>query len=518
MADCKKRLNPVQSPDKVLNNFGQNRSWIIGSALLALFLGALDALVMSAAMPTIIAELGGLHLYAWVYSAYFLARAVSLPVFGKLSDLFATKNLFLFSIGLFVIASMAAGASPSMGFLVAARVFQGIGAGGIFALVYVVLSDVALPGQRAKTLSLASSVWGISSLIGPTLGGFIVTWFSWRWIFYMNLPLGLVSLGGIALFFREFREKPGKIHLDWAGVGCLSGFILSLLTLVMMGGRELAWDSLQLILLAVLTLVLGVGFYLAEKHAKDPILDFRFFKYPGFALGNIIAFCASFSIFALFAYAPLFLQGGLGRSPLEVGYAMLSLSLGWSMGSLFMGRVMHFVGQKRATLIGVVLMVAGCGFTLGFNSSTTMTQCFLIFQVVGLGMGFITLSTLLIVQDCLKSRDLGVATSFHQFSRTLGGTIGVGVCGGLVTARLMNQLEAANNLVPQEVMARLQESMSHLFQAEFQALIPDETMYILREAVVNGVYSTFIIVSAVSLISLFLAAFMPEKTSQKRMP
>jgi MFS family permease len=321
------------------------RSWIIGAALLALFLGALDALVMSAAMPTIITELGGLPLYAWVYSAYFLARAVSLPLFGKLSDLYATKGLFLISIGLFVAASVAAGASPSMGFLVAARVFQGIGAGGIFALVYVVLSDVALPGQRAKTLSLASSVWGISSLVGPTLGGFMVTFFSWRWIFLMNLPLGIFSLAGIFYFFKEFREKPGQVHLDWAGVVCLTGFILGLLVLVMVGGRELPWGSVRMIFLALGTFVLGGGFYLAEKRARDPILNFKFFKIPGFALGNIIGFCASFSTFALFAYAPLFLQGALGTTPLQVGYAMLSLSLGWSLGSLWIGRIMHRVAS-----------------------------------------------------------------------------------------------------------------------------------------------------------------------------
>jgi predicted MFS family arabinose efflux permease len=318
------------------------------------------------------------------------------------------------------------------------------------------------------------------------------------------------------LFFKEFREKPGKVHLDWAGVCFLSGFILGLLTLVMVGGRELAWDSVQIILLACTTLFLGAGFYWTEKRAKDPILDFEFFKYPGFALGNIIAFCASFSMFALFAYAPLFLQGGLGRSPMEVGYAMLSLSLGWSLGSLCIGRVMHLVGQKRATLVGVLFMVAGCGFTLGFSSTTTMLECFLVFQVVGLGMGFIALSTLLIVQDCLNPQDLGVATSFHQFSRTLGGTIGVGVCGGLVTARLMNQLEAANSLIEEEVLARLQQSMAHLFQPEFQAMIPEAIGKILREAVVNGVYSTFFIVFAVSLFSLGLVLFMLAESSPKK--
>lgn len=501
---------PVNFSDKS----PQGRAWIIGAALLALFLGALDALVMSAAMPTIITELGGLSLYAWVYSAYFLARAVSLPVFGKLSDLFPTKGLFLFSIGLFILASMAAGASPSMGFLVAARVFQGIGAGGIFALVYVVLSDVSLPGQRAKTLSLASSIWGISSVIGPTLGGFIVTFFSWRWIFFINLPLGLLSLAGIALFFREFRQKPGQVHLDWAGVTCMSGFILGLLTLVMVGGRELAWDSPQLILLVLTTLLLGAGFYVAEKRAKDPILDFQFFRYPGFALGNILAFCASFSIFALFAYAPLFLQGALAKTPLQVGYAMLSLSLGWSLGSLLIGRVMHGVGQKRATLAGVLLMVLGCGLTLGFSRTTSMSECLLVFQVVGFGMGFITLSTLLIVQDSLSPEDLGVATSFHQFSRTLGGTIGVGLCGGLVTARLLNRLEAAGSRLPEDLLARLQESMENLFQAEFQALIPREAGIILQEAVAQGVYSAFVIVFVVSLISLGLVAFLPGRSAR----
>jgi MFS family permease len=254
------------------------RRLIIWSVLLALFLGALDALVMSAAMPTIIAELGGLSLYAWVYSAYFLARVVSLPVFGKLSDLFAAKTLIMISIVIFAGASLAAGLSPSMGFLVGARVFQGIGAGGIFALVYVVLSDVSLPGQRGKTLSLASSIWGISSVIGPTLGGFIVTYFSWSWIFFINLPLGLASLAGIGMFFKETRQTRGGAHLDWAGITCFSGAVLAGLTLIMTGGREVPWDSPLGIFLALSAVVLGVGFVLAERRAKDPFLDFSFFS------------------------------------------------------------------------------------------------------------------------------------------------------------------------------------------------------------------------------------------------
>ena len=185
----------------------KERTFIIISALLALFLGALDALIMSAAMPSIVAELGGLHLYAWVYSVYFLTRAVALPIFGKLADLYPSKLLFLISIGIFTLSSIAAGCSNSMTFLIFCRIFQGIGAGGNFALVYIVLSEVALPDQRAKTLSFASTVWGISSVAGPTLGGFIVSYFSWRWIFFINIPMGLLCLIGIGFFSQRIQIK-----------------------------------------------------------------------------------------------------------------------------------------------------------------------------------------------------------------------------------------------------------------------------------------------------------------------
>ncbi len=183
---------------------------VILAALLVLFLSALDALIMAAAMPTIVADLGGLSLYSWVYSAALLSRTVSLPIFGKLADLFKTKSLFMISTTIFLIASVMAGLSTSMGFLIFSRVIQGIGAGGNFALVYVILTDVSSPEKRGKTLGFASFVWGIASVLGPTLGGLIVTYFSWRWIFFMNIPLGILSLGVVYFFMTEIREKKKK--------------------------------------------------------------------------------------------------------------------------------------------------------------------------------------------------------------------------------------------------------------------------------------------------------------------
>jgi len=495
----------------ILNADEKRRNLIIWSTLLALFLGALDALVMTAAMPTIIAELGGMEFYAWTYTAYFMARAVSLPIFGKLSDMYPSRVLFLFSIGLFLVASIAAGFSGSMAFLVVTRVFQGIGCGGIFALVYVVLSDVSTPEQRAKTISFASVVWGVASLVGPTLGGFIVTWFSWRWIFFINIPLGMFSLFGIALYFKEFREKTAGKNLDILGATLMSGFILGLLTLIITGGRELPFLSTPYILIAVTTVISGICLYKVEVRAANPVLNFSFFKVPSYALGNVLVFFASFAIFSLFAYAPILLQGALSQSPIQVGYAMVSLSIGWSFGSLVAGRNMNSIGQKRSTIIGAVLLIVGTGMTLTFSLTTGMLECFVAFLVVGLGMGFVSLTTLLIVQDSVESADLGTATSFHQFSRTMGGTIGVGLCGGIVTDRLVGELSVAGQSLPDSLIEMLTESTANLFQKEFQAIIPEGLESVLQGAVFNSVYLAFVIVFIVSWINFCLSLFLPKK-------
>ena len=480
----------------------KERNYVIGSALLALFLGALDALIMSAAMPSIVAELGGLHLYAWVYSVYFLSRAVALPIFGKLADIYHSKHLFLFSIALFLISSIAAGLAQSMSFLIFCRIFQGIGAGGNFALVYIVLSEVAAPDQRAKTLSLASSIWGISSVVGPTLGGFIVSYFSWRWIFFINIPMGLASLIGIGLFLKEVRSKKLNVSIDFKGLTLFSTFVLGLLVIFITGGRDLPWTSGKMAALVLFTILLGAWFYFAEKNKSEPFIDINFFKNSNFALGNGATFFSSFTIFAFFAYAPVYIQGGLGLSPMQVGLAMVSLSLGWSFGSLFLGRFTAGGGGKTGAVTGGLILLFGSLLTLRFQLDTTMTECFIVFLVIGVGMGFVSLSTLIIVQNSVVKEDLGVVTSLHQFGRSLGGTVGVGISGGLATNGLLNNLEKAIELYPQALVDQLGESIEIILQPEFSSLIPPDALVPLRQAVLNGVFSIFWVTVISALLCL----------------
>lgn len=486
----------------------QNKTLVIIAALLALFLGALDALIISPAMPSIVTDLGDLSLYSWVYSAYFLARAVSLPVFGKLADRYPSRTLFLFCITLFLLASLAAGAATSMFILIGARIFQGIGAGGIFSLVYIVLSDISAPTERGKTLSLASSVWGISSIIGPTLGGMIVTYLSWRWIFFINVPLALVSLVTIERCLEQQDRPPKKVRLDIAGITCLSAFILSFLIIFIIGGQKYSWVSREVLGFATLSVIFAVLFIIIEKRAEDPVLDLRFFTRPVFALGNGAAFYASFAVFSLFAYVPLFIQGALGKTPMQVGVIMLSLSLGWSAGSLILGRFVDGAGNKKAAILGGFLLVSSSAAMLFFTPQTSLPTCFMIFLLTGLGMGFVTLSTLLLVQTDLSHVNLGVATSFHQFSRTLGGTIGVGICGGVVTSGLFSNLEKSSSFISTRAMDLLHNNMENLFREEFRHMLNPQSEALLSQAISDAMTGVFWSILGAALLCLLCTVLL----------
>jgi EmrB/QacA subfamily drug resistance transporter len=505
-------IRPERTPRVPLS--AAQRSTVIGAALLALFLGALDALVMSAAMPTIVAELGGLTLYSWVYSAYFLARAVSLPIFGKLADLFKNRNLFLGAILLFMLSSAAAGCAPDMVVLIAARVFQGVGAGGIFALVYIVLADVSDSANRGRTLSMASSIWGIASVLGPTLGGFIVTYFSWRWIFFINLPLGAFCLWGIGTYLVELRPPKREVSLDLLGVATLSTAVLAFLFAFLLGGRSYPWLSLPITGLMILFVLGTVLFIRVEQRARDPLLPIAMFRRRGFSAGNAAVFLSSFAIFSMFAYAPLFIQGVQGKSPLQVGLAMLSLSLGWSLGSLALGQVVDRLGHKSAAVSGALCLLAGCSMALGFQPETSVRYSFTCFLVIGIGMGFVALATLLAVQSAGGRRDLGVATASNQFARTLGGAVGVGIGGSFIATRfaeLSHTLRSGGHLpqLPAHLVEGGLDQVEGLLRPEVLSALPASLRLAVQESVRSGVAAVFWTVLVAALLCLACCAAIP---------
>jgi MFS family permease len=342
----------------------------------------------------------------------------------------------------FLFGSAWAGIAPDMTHLIAARVVQGLGSGGNFALVYIVLTELSEPRLRGKMLSMASVVWGVASVLGPPLGGFIVNFTSWRWIFWMNLPLGALSLAGLHRFLHDTRPRRKQVRIDAAGIVLLVVTVLALLSAFLRAGEGAGWLSNGSLLLFLLSIAAGVGFVRVERRAADPVLPTRFFGVSGFRLGNGASFLSSFAIFSLAAYSPLFIQGVLAMSPAELGVAMVPLSLGWSLGALVCGQQVHRIGRRRAARGGAAFLAVGAALLLVASVRTPPVLFSGFLALAGLGMGFVSIATLLIVQDSLDAQELGVATSSHQFSRTLGGTIGVGVCGALLSARLADLPEA----------------------------------------------------------------------------
>ena len=497
-----------------------NRPLLILATLLALFLAALDTLIMSAAMPTIVAELGGMHLYSWVFASYLLSRAVALPVFGKLSDLLPNRTLYLFAVLIFLVGSVLAGMAQSMMTLTLFRAVQGIGAGGIFALVYIVLADISEPDNRGKMMSYASFVWGLASVLGPSLGGFVVSWISWRWIFYINVPISLLSLIGIWFFLTETREKQQVIEIDYAGILTLLGAVLSLLTIFLLGGREYAWSSLPILGLCALFTLSFWGFYQIEKHSNEPILSFNLFKRRGFSAGNGLVFCSSVAIFSLSAFSPLFIQGALGQTPFQLGIVMMFLSFGWSAGALVCGRKSHQWGEKRFSLAGGIILIAGCILAVNFSAAISLWACAAAIGLAGVGMGFTSIATLLIVQNSVDEKDLGVATSSHQFSRTLGGTIGIGICGGLVTDRFARVADTLNNSalegrIPATVLDQIRRNFENFFRPDVQQQLLPDIQNALQTAIGNCVVDVFWLSLAAAVICLIFGLYLPGDTTSR---
>ncbi|MHC1726367.1 MAG: MDR family MFS transporter [Syntrophobacteraceae bacterium] len=492
------------------------KAFLIIAALLALFLGALDALVVGAAMPTIVSDLGGLPLYSWVFSSYLLARAVSLPIFGKLCDLFSSRSLYLISIVIFIAGSLLAGIARNMEQLIVFRTIQGIGAGGTFALAYIVLSDLYPAEKRGKMMGLISFVWGISSILGPPVGGFIVAWLSWRWIFFINLPLGFLALIGIALYLTDVRQRKPGAAIDFLGALTLTISVTALLSLFLMAGRDYPWLSIETGMLFAVSAVAGACFCWAEKRAGEPILALEFFTRKQFSLANGAAFFSSFAIFSLSAFSPLFIQGVLGKDPAELGVAMVPLTLGWSLGAITCGQLVSAAREKAFSITGSLLLTAGTVLALVFSSPSVPVLLFsMLLAVAGVGMGFVSVPTLLLVQKSLTESDLGVATSSQQFARTLGGTIGIGISGGLLAGSMSTSLGLLLNSPLKESIAPLisESKSAHieaLLQPQVMAQLAPTLQDALRNSINDGVQTVLWSSLAASVISLIFCLLLPS--------
>ena len=502
----------MNAQDDVTGFSRRTQTLVSLAGMLAVFLGALDALIIGAAMPTIVAELGGLELYSWVFSAYMLTRAMALPVFGKLADLYSTKRLFAVAVALFLAGSVLAGLSRSMPQLILMRALQGVGAGANFALGYIVVAEVSAPSERGRRMGQISLVWGVASVLGPVIGGFIVNYWAWPWVFFLNVPVGCLAILFILKYFQESRQKAETPSIDYWGILLLSASVLAFLFAFLFWGKGRDWDCPLCLGLLCFSLLSGIVFWSVERRVPQPILPTAFFRVPGFVLANGAAFFSSFAIFSFLAFFPLFIQAVLGRTPAQMGLLMIPISVGWSAGGLAGGALVNRVGEKRLSIAGACLMVLGSGLILGLNESAAAFQYAAVAAGIGVGMGFVSVGTLLTAQGSLPQSDLGVATSSNQFARTLGGTVGVGISGGLAAHRIDTALQGLGQTtsgdIPAGLIQHLRENVQQLLRPESPDSIPEGAMEIFRGVIGSGIAAVFWAALTACVVTLVLCVFM----------
>ncbi|MFI8945533.1 DHA2 family efflux MFS transporter permease subunit [Streptomyces sp. NPDC053750] len=415
----------------------------MGALLLGMLLAALDQTIVSTALPTIVSDLGGLEHLSWVVTAYLLAATAATPLWGKLGDQYGRKRLFQTAIGIFLVGSALCGVAQSMPELIAFRALQGLGGGGLMVLSMAIVGDLVSPRERGRYQGLFGAVFGATSVLGPLLGGVFTEHLSWRWVFYINLPIGIVALAVIAAVLHIPRRATRHV-IDYLGTLLIASVATCLVLVASLGGTTWAWGSPQIVGLAVLGVVLAAVFVAVERRAAEPVLPLKLFRVRTFTLSAVISFIVGFAMFGAMTYLPTFLQVVQGVSPTMSGVHMLPMVAGVLLASTGSGQIVSRTGRwKVFPVLGTAVTTLGLLLLhrLDENSSTTEMSAY--FFVFGLGLGLVMQVLVLIVQNAVSYEDLGVATSGATFFRSIGAAFGVAVFGTIFAGRLGDRLTEA---------------------------------------------------------------------------
>ncbi len=484
--------------------------------MLAMMLAMLDNMVVGTAMPKIVGELGGLSKLSWVVTAYVLGTSVSTPIWGKLGDLYGRKRVFLTSIFLFILGSMMSGAAGEFAFLndrvgpmtqlILFRAFQGLGAGGLMVGAFALIGDLVSPRERGKYQGVMAGIMALAMIAGPLIGGVITDNYSWRWIFYMNIPIA-----GVALFmlitFLHLPRKRTEHKIDWLGAALLGIGITSIVLVTTWGGKDYAWTSPTIIGLGVTAVVTLAGFIWVERRVAEPVLPLGLFRNRNFSLVSGIGFLVGFGLFGAVSFLPLYQQTVQGASATNSGLLLLPMMGGVLVTSIVVGRLITKTGRYRIfPIIGGAMMVLAMLLMTRLSVDTSKGESTIYMIALGIGMGFLMQTTLLISQNSVEMKDMGVASSTATFSRSIGGSFGVALFGAVFTSRLKTDLTAS--LGPQA--AKMVDQGGGNFQPGQLDKLPHQVKEGFLHAISFGISGLFWWALAFAILIPILAWFVKE--------
>ena len=479
--------------------------------LIGMLLAMLDNLIVGTAMPTIVGELGGLAHLSWVVTAYTLATAVSTPLWAKLGDLFGRKTVFMVSIAVFLVGSALAGQSHNMAELIAFRALQGLGAGGLMVGAMAIIGDLVPPRERGRYQGMMAAVMPLAFIGGPLLGGYLTDHLSWRWAFYVNLPLGALALVVTALTMRLPQHQRPRVSIDWWGATLLGIAVTGLSLAASWGGTQYPWGSWQIVSLLVLAVLAGAIFVAVERRLDnrggEPILSLLLFGDRNFTATIAMTFLVGFAMFGAVTFLPQFQQNVQGASATNSGLLLLPLMGGMLVTSLAGGQFITRTGRYKGLLVsGSVVMAGGLGLlaTMTVNTSRFTTSLYMV--ALGIGMGMLMQTTMLVIQNSVEQRDLGAASGAATLFRTLGGSLGVSLLGTLFTQRLTASLrDTPGTASPTHGL-----SASSQITPAMLARLPAPIRAAFQHAIVAGVQTLFLWAAAIAALAVIAALIIKE--------
>ncbi len=509
----------------------------LAGVMLAMFLGSLDQTIVGTAMPRIIADLGGFTHYTWVTTSYLITSAIAIPITGKLTDMYGRKWFYISGIVIFVAGSLLSGFSQTMTQIIIFRGFQGIGAGIMMANAFIVIGDLFPPAERGKYQGYMSGVFGISSIIGPMLGGYITDSFSWHWVFFINIPLGVLIIVLFVFFFPHIRPDHLKHRVDSAGVVALILTVVPAMLALSWGGVDYPWVSVPIIGMLIFSVVMGIAFIVIEKRAEEPLIPLWLFKNRIVSLSLLIIFMTGVGMFGTIIFIPLFFQGVLGVSATTSGSFLTPMMLGMVMGALISGQLLSRAGghYRLQGIVGLAIMALGMVLLSRMTVETSYGTAIINIVLMGFGLGITMPLYTIAVQNAVPYEVLGVATSATAFFRSIGGIIGLAVFGSVMNNRFASEFInglplAVKAIIPPERLTALAHNPQALVSADAQAQLKimfdslgiqgatffEQVLLTLRQALSSGLSEVFLIGFGVVVIAFIVNFFLKEVPLSKQ--